>query len=177
MRARYVTGWLACAVIWAGAAGGCAGTTVPSLEAGDGPNREAPPGRKVGPDAPWPYWPQRLRVHPLSQFTADRSIGGTIIECRLEFTDRDGDTSKAVGIVDIELHDGDLARGSEPVAKWAADLWLPEVNRERYDPVTRTYLFTLQIDEHLIPLSPQLYVFFLSADGKRLQAAYQLPPP
>ena len=177
MLGRYATALVASGLIWAGAAGGCAGSTVPSIEAGDGPNREPPPGRKVGPGAPWPYWPQRMRVHPLSQLTRDRSTGETIIECRIEFIDPDGDTCKAVGIVDIELHDGDLPPGSKPMAAWAADLWDPEVNRERYDEVTRTYLFSLQIDEQQLPMSPQLHVFVLAADGKQLQAAYALPVP
>ena len=107
----------------------------------------------------------------------DRKTGETIIEARLEFVDPDGDTCKVVGIVDIELHDGDEPPGSEPLVRWAADLWDLDVNRDRYDDVTRTYLFSLQVDEDKIPSSPELHVFVLSADGKRLQAAYRLPPP
>jgi hypothetical protein len=168
---------LAGGLVWACAMTGCAPSTVPSIDADGGPRREPPPDREVGPDAPWPFWPQRMRVHPLSQFVTDRSSGERLIEVRIEFTDTNSNTSKAVGLMDIELHDGDAPPQSEPITRWTADLWDLEVNSERYDDVTRTYLFSLRIEDHPVPATPELRVYFLSADGGRLQAAYRLKPP
>ena len=168
---------LACGMVGVCAAGGCADKTLPSADF-DGPRLEPPPGREVGPDAPWPLWPQRMRIHPLSQFVTNKSSGEVLIEARIEFVDAYGDTCKAVGLIDIDLHDADAARyTSEAITSWNADLWDLEINNDLYDDVTRTYLFRLQLDEHPIPLEPELRAYFLSGDGKRLQAMYRLRPP
>jgi hypothetical protein len=168
---------LSLALIGLCAAGGCANQALPSAEY-DGPRLEPPPGRKVGPDAPWPLWPQRMRIHPLSQFVTVKSSGEVLIEARIEFTDLHGHTCKAVGLIDIDLHDADAARyTSEPITSWNADLWDLEINNDLYDEVTRTYLFRLQLNEHPIPLEPELRAYFLTGEGKHLQAAYRLRPP
>ncbi|MHC4079802.1 MAG: hypothetical protein ACYS15_06280 [Planctomycetota bacterium] len=177
MLQKGVTLLLAFGLVGVCATAGCAGQSLPSSDV-DGPRLEPPPGREVGPDAPWPLWPQRMRVHPLSQFVTEKSTGDVLIEARIEFVDVFGDTCKAVGLIDIDLHDADAARyRSEAGTSWNADLWNLEVNNDLYDEVTRTYLFRLQLNEHPIPTEPELRVYFLSGDGKRLQAAYRLRSP
>jgi hypothetical protein len=172
-----MTALLACGLFCACGAAGCASDTHVS-EPWDGPHLEPPAGQEVGPDAPWPFWPQRMRVHPLSKFVTDRGTGELLIEARVEFVDPSGDTCKTVGIIDIDLHDADESRyTSEAIASWNANLWDLQVNHERYDEVTRTYLFRLRVDERPVPDEPELRVYFLSGDGKRLQATYRLQSP
>ncbi|MHC4129103.1 MAG: hypothetical protein ACYSUA_13210 [Planctomycetota bacterium] len=168
---------LASGLVWVCAAGGCATDTMASSD-GSGPVLKPPPGQEIGPDAPWPFWPQRMRVHPLSQFVTDRDSGDLLIEARVEFVDVGGYTCRAVGLIDIDLHDADAARyTSEAISSWSANLWDLEVNHERYDDVTRTYLFRLRIEKNLIPSEPELRVYFLCGDGNRLQASYRLRSP
>jgi hypothetical protein len=108
----------------------------------------------------------------------DRHSGDPLIEVRVEFVDAGGYTCRAVGLIDIDLHDADADRyTTEAITSWNANLWDLEVNHERYDDVTRTYLFRLRIDDHPIPREPELRVYFLSGDGNRLQATYRIPPP
>jgi hypothetical protein len=164
----------ACVVIWLYGAVGCA-TERPEMTTEVTRHQEPPPGVEVGPDAPWPLWPQRMRVHPLSQLVPDQNSGKPLIEARVEFTDPAGNTCKSVGLIDIDLHDkASDEYKSKPVASWSANLWDLAVNRDRYDEVTRTYLFTLKLEDHPVPQEPELRVYFLSGDGKRLQASYSL---
>ncbi len=118
--------------------------------------------------AAWPFWPRRLRIHPLSQLVTDRESGRLLIEVRLEFFDRLGHTSKAVGQVLIDLLAGE--RGGDPIVTWAKDLSAVEANREHYDDLTRTYLFRLEFDPGLLPEDPELRAYFRSSDGRALQA-------
>ena len=116
-----------------------------------------------------------MRVHPLSQFVSNRSSDTPLIEARIEFIDPGGHTCKTVGRIDIDLHDAAAEEyPAEPIASWAANLWDLEVNHDRYDEVTRTYLFNLELENHPIPVEPELRVYFLSGDGTRLQAVYSL---
>jgi hypothetical protein len=52
----------------------------------------------------WPYWPRRMRIHPLTQFATNRDTGQLIIEARIEFFDEHGHTCKGVGQVLLDLH-------------------------------------------------------------------------
>ena len=56
---------------------------------------------------------------------------------------------------------------------WNQDLRDLELNRRQYDDVTRTYLFRLQLTQPP-PAGSELRAFFLSADGKRMNAQIRL---
>ena len=154
-------------LVLATAAGGCAesgGTGSPAmpLVTGDGP-------------PVWPFWPMRMRLHPLSRLVTNPETGETVIEVRIELFDDTGDTVKGIGLVRINLHEIPLPEGggsvSEmPVATWNRDLRDLELNELHFDDVTRTYLFRLEVDEAQLPPAAELRGYFASTDGRLLQA-------
>lgn len=123
----------------------------------------------------WPFWPQALRIHPLTRLAVDAKSGLSIIEVRLEFLDPEGHTTKGVGQVRIDLAAGGSgADSSPPIATWNWDLRERSVNRRFYDDVTRTYLFRLKVESLELGPQPELRAYFLSAAGPRLQATHTL---
>ena len=118
----------------------------------------------------WPYWPRRMRIHPLTQFATDRDTGQLVIEVRVEFFDERGHTCKGVGQVLMDLHAAGRGRHSEPLETWALDLLDATVNYDHYDELTRTYVFRLNFDPRILPERPELWAYFHSADGRRFQA-------
>lgn len=122
----------------------------------------------------WPYWPVAMRLHPLTRLTTDPQTGQTIIECRIEFVDGDAQTSKAVGQLTLQVYpDSVTPTGSGALETWNQDLRDAAINRRQYDDVTRTYLFRLQATQPL-PAGCEVRAFFLSADGRRMNAAMRL---
>jgi hypothetical protein len=130
-------------------------------------------------DAEWPFWPYRMRIHPLSHFVKDRDSGDLLIETRIEFEDAEGNTCKGVGLIGIELYSADVEQfvSSEAISSWSTDLGDLDVNRDHYDDVTRTYLFRLEVEDVDLPDQPELRAYFTSRDGAHLQATYKLPTP
>ena len=129
-----------------------------------------PSGRSASQETVrWPYWPTSMRIHPLTRLVTDADSGRTFIEARIEFFDRDTHTTKGCGQLRIDLYDlsGVTPRG--PLATWEMDLSDPATNLERYDDVTRTYLFTLDTELEELPAGPELRAYFLSADGRPLK--------
>ena len=148
------------------AAGGC-------VTSGPDGYREPTPRHFRVADGEWPFWPQRMRIHPVSHFVKDRSSGDLLIEVRIELFDHEGDTCKAVGRMDIDLFDADASKFmAEAIGSWTTDLSDLEVNQAHFDVVTRTYLFRLEVAEVAMPELPELRAFFTSGDGRHLQATY-----
>jgi len=84
----------------------------------------------------WAYAPYRVEIHPLSRIKiADDSEDKSLIVVHVEFTDQDGYSCRGVGVLSVTLTDlqGNVM-GSESVL-----LQYPDINRQRFDPVTRTY--------------------------------------
>lgn len=153
-------------------AGGCAPQA--SGPGGSPANRSGGSGAASGEHAVWPFWPEHMRVHPLTRLASDPQTGRPIIECRIEFQDADGQTSKAVGQLTLQVYpDGSTATGTAALETWNQDLRDLAVNRRQYDDVTRTYLFRLQLTQPL-PAGCELRAFFLSADGRRMNATMRL---
>jgi hypothetical protein len=80
----------------------------------------------------------------------------------------------------FELYDAaELKPGTAPAARWSGmaelDLTDPNNNRDRYDPITRTYLFKLKVGRMDLPDTPELHADFQSVDGQRFEADYVLP--
>lgn len=157
-------------VVVAGAVLGAAGCTPEPVAAPDATVADTPP---LTADE-WPYWPDAVRVHPLSRLVLDDAGKLVMIEGRIEFLDPEGDTTKAVGRLRIDLHDAEGERGLGPLLTWTVDLREPKINRERYDKVTRTYLCRLEIEPRDLPTAPELRVYFLSADNRPLNTATAL---
>ncbi len=138
----------------------------------------ASPGAEMimGDDAiRWPYWPTRVRIHPLTRVVRDEKTARKLIEARIEFFDRDGSPTRGFGELRIDLHDRPTSSLLGAQAKWEMDLRVLEFNNERYDDVTRTYLFPLEVDPDQLLGQPVLKVYFLSAEGVALpEARYQL---
>lgn len=136
----------------------------------------APVPSAVMPEAPldggaWPYWPVSCRIHPLTRIAVDADRGGLLVETRVEFTDRDGVTGRACGVIEVALHDG----VDEPAQKWVVDLRPLDANATYFDPVTRTYLMRLQLDHEDPPDGDLLTVLFRGVDGAELEAQRALP--
>lgn len=153
-------------------------TTSPSVQSsgGGGTNVANNSGRPstASANAAWPYWPATMRVHPLTRLTTDNLTAQSIIECRLEFQDLDGQTSRAVGQLTLQLYpDSFAATGSGAIETWNQDLRDLITNRRQYDDVTRTYLFRLQLT-HAPPAGCEVRAFFLSENGQRLSATMRL---
>ena len=126
-------------------------------------------------DEVWPFWPQQMRIHPLTQFVTDRKSGDRLVEVRIEFVDGYGHTTKAVGQFDVELRSAATQDPvQEPLGAWDRNLRDMEINRDHYDDVTQTYLFRLNVQNVEIPEDPELRAYFSSGDGWYLQATYQL---
>ncbi len=122
--------------------------------------------------ARWPFWPTHLRIHPLTRLATDTETGRPMIEARIELFDHDDQTTRGFGLLRLDLHDlaGNAAPDTLPV--WHIELRDLEVNRMRYDPVTRTYLLPLKFEAHQrMPEEPELWAYFLAADGQPLDAA------
>ncbi len=156
---------------------GCASGPSPDHDPSDGPTPLRPNSNWIG-DAQtddWPFWPEALRIHPLTRLAVDAKSGLSIIEVRLEFLDPEGHTTKGVGQVRIDLAAGGSgADSSPPIATWNWDLRDRSVNRTRNDDVTRTYLLRLKVHSLELGPQPELRAYFLSATGQRLQATHTL---
>ncbi len=116
-----------------------------------------------------------MRLHPLTRLTGDTTTGEQIIECRIEFEDPDHQTCRAVGQLTLQLYPDSASTTGPDVAlqTWNQDLRDLELNRRQFDDVTRTYLFRLQLTQPP-PAGSLLRAFFLSSDGKRMNAEIRL---
>ncbi len=137
---------------------------------------------KVEPEirpADWPYWPTAMRIHPLTRFVRSADDQLPAIEARIEFTDRDDDITKALGVLTIRLYDLPPDGGFERVIEqWVVDLGELGENRIRFEDITRTYLALLKFDrEPRLGTRLELRASFVSINGLSFNAAIFLKPP
>lgn len=170
---RVRAGRLARAVLLAGSAmtlSACETTAKPS---GDPDSIESGPMLE---DSVWPFWPVSMRIHPLTRLTEDPESGRPVIELRVEFNDAFGHTTKCVGEIVAELHDGMPEMDDEAVDEnfWRRDLRRLNTNQTHYDEVTRTYLLRLFVEPEDLPDDPHLRVMLQSTDGRVLVATESL---
>ena len=95
--------------------------------------------------AAWPFRPATLRLHPLTHALQSEDAV-SVIEARVEFFDRFGDTTKGLGVLHFELHATDGAGRGRRLASWEIDVSDVDANMRHYDDVTRTYLFRLGLE-------------------------------
>jgi hypothetical protein len=124
--------------------------------------------------APWPYWPARMRIHPLSRLVLEPDTDRVVVEVRLEFLDDDGHTTKGSGELRIDLHDASNQTWAGSLADWKLDLADAETNRRHFDDVTQTYLFRLETESERLPPRPVMRVAFLSANGAELDSSLEI---
>jgi hypothetical protein len=126
--------------------------------------------------ARWPFWPIRMRLHPLSMITDDPETGRPIVEARIELVDEFGHTTKGVGQVRFELYDVDPREAAvPPLEEWNVDIRAAEPNAAHYDPITQTYLFRLQFDAGMAPDGARwLRAYYLSVDGRKFESTMRL---
>jgi hypothetical protein len=106
---------------------------------GSDPNAAPEPGLTP---ATWPYAPATMRVHPLSRIMVPaRAEEATRAEVHVQCLDLEGDSTRSIGLLRVQV--GDPASA----ASVQHDLGDPAVNRADWDPVTRTYRFTLPVPE------------------------------
>ena len=126
--------------------------------------------------ASWPFWPVKMRIHPLTRVAMDGNSQQLVIEARLEFLDADGHTTKAIGQVLFQLMaDADELDDAPPLRAWPEqDLRDLKINRTRFDDVTSTYLFPIDVEESDLNGRPELRAYFLSADGALMKARFAI---
>jgi hypothetical protein len=167
--ARILCPWVLCLGPMLMVAVGC--STSPGGGSSGGGKRVVNPGQQT--NTGWPFWPEKMRVHPLSQFVKDRQTGNFLLEARVEFSDPYGHTCKAYGDVVIALHDANPSHFEDKeIGSWAEDLTDLDQNLVFFDDVTGTYLFRLEIQGMTVPDDSELQVLFHSADGSVLQDTY-----
>lgn len=112
-------------------------------------------------DACCPFGPTAMRIHPLTRLlrSAENESPPSTIEVRLELTDQFGDTTKGLGLLQLELFArgmvGSNGRGrgarvnglGRRLLSWEPEFGEVESNAEHFDRVTRTYVFSLDLEE------------------------------
>jgi len=111
-----------------------------------------------------------MRVHPLTRLITDVESGRLELEARVEMLDLDGQTTKAIGILTMQLYDDRDRSRFHPIVTWRRDLADAAVNRLHYDDVTRTYLLRLELDPDRLPGSPVLKAELDASNGLTITA-------
>lgn len=152
-----------------------------SLGGGCGPKVETVPETFTLNAGNWPFWPVKMRFHPLTRFVITEGEEICSLEARVEFNDLEGDISKALGQMNIKLYekrsDGDF---DVFIENWDIDLEDRSENRTHYSVMTRTYLFRLEIEIIKLRENMELVATFNSADEQVFDASFTLeftPPP
>lgn len=125
----------------------------------------------------WSGRPWRARVYPATRFAEDQSK--SILEARIELVDDMGDPVKSAGRLRLELF-ARSAAGKPDIGQrlysWDVSILTREDQQRHYDPITRTYVFRLKLDESHTPrIQSVLKVMFISPQGKRIEAQATLP--
>lgn len=86
----------------------------------------------------WPYGPGTMRIHPITRIAPATSASAGQVQVRVEFTDEDGFTTRAMGRLTATL---DVP--GRPPQTVTANLGDRAANRSAWDAATRTYLLTV----------------------------------
>ena len=127
-------------------------------------------------DGSWPWYPTDVSVHELTRISRADDEGRRFVEVRVEFRDRDGDPTKACGMLDISI-----SRPGEQEEPWMIqeDLRDPQVSRSHWEGVTGTYLFSLE--PTLSGLVPgrriRVKVEYYGEDGAQFSDTHELTWP
>jgi len=86
----------------------------------------------------WAYGPGTMRIHPITRIAPASSVSAGQAQVRVEFTDEDGFTTRAMGRLTATLE----VEGRSPQSV-SADLSDRTANRAAWDAATRTYLLSV----------------------------------
>ncbi len=135
-----------------------------------------PKGAGVGARQPvtgqtWRPTASAMRVYPSTRYA--REGDKPVLEARIELFDEMNDTVKGVGRFRLELFAGD-DRAAPQLARrlyrWDVTLQSLADQRRFWDPVTRAYLFRLEIDDLSIAAKATvLEATFMPLEGPRLE--------
>lgn len=125
----------------------------------------------------WRPEPVTMRVFPSTRFVKDGEQ--VALEARIELLDEMNDSIKWAGQFRLELYETGRASGpalGQRLYGWNADVITIEHQRQHYDPITRTYLFRLKLDDPAAPLHETvLRVAMTRPNGTRLETQAVLP--
>ncbi len=138
-------------------------------------------GRQPLPDsAPmagaWVPQATTMRVYPATRFTHHNDE--PVLEARVELFDDMGDSVKGSGSYRFELRDAN-GTGDERqrLYTWDVDVLTLKDHQEHYDPITRSYVFPLRLDDAAVAQRQTvLRVVFTRAEGKRLETEDAVTP-
>ena len=150
-----------------------------STTAHSGSTSATQPAELTQTDPGWRPTAVRMRVFPSTRFVSDS--GRPVLEARVEMIDEMGDSVKTSGSWRVELFSGGDARPIREPRKllysWQIQATTLAQQQRHYDPVTRAYLFRLQMDQ---PTDPQqavtVSVTFTQPGGVTLQAVGTIDP-
>ena len=118
------------------------------------------------------YWrpePVQMRVYPSTRFV--RRDGATVLEARVELFDQMADSVKSSGHFYFELYQTNTKDGApKRVHTWHVTVQALEHQRMFYEPITRAYLFPLELrDAWSSRRTAKLRVLFTPRQGTRLE--------
>jgi len=124
----------------------------------------------------WQPQPVAMRVYPATRFMQRR--GQPLLEARVELFDAMNDSIKGSGTFRFELYDGQGA-SDEPqrLYTWDVEVLSFSAHQQHYDPITRTYVFPLRLDDLAVAQRKTLLRVVLSRDtGRRLEVEASIAP-
>ena len=113
----------------------------------------------------YPYKAEEIAIHPLSRYWVAPN-GTKEIEARIEFLDRDGFPTRAIGRLELNLKDLE----GRSMESWILPLSNFETNKAHFDRITRTYLVRLSLPNQSVPSKSRLLVDLICPDGRTLSA-------
>lgn len=126
--------------------------------------------RQAGLEGYWQPEAVSVRIAPATRFVWEQ--GDPHLHARLELRDAMHDAVKSAGVVRLDLFSSDEAGQTlgRHLYHWNVTIRTIADQRLYFDPVTRTYLFRLELDDHaLIDRPTALRVNFTRAsDGQRM---------
>lgn len=129
-------------------------------------------GYSAALDDVWRPVPVAMRIYPATRFVRDQ--GKVLLEARIELFDEMGDSVKAPGVVYFDLFDSQGPTGQESNQRlytWEVQIGTLEQQTEHYDPITRGYLFRLEVDTARVARRRTLLrAVFSPVDGERVTA-------
>lgn len=131
------------------------------------------------PAEAWNSAPVAIRIYPATRFVSEDDR--TLLEARLELLDALEDSTKSVGTVRFELRgasSGNKTSITDRLYAWDVSIRTLEDQKRYYDPVTRTYLFRLSLDDLTqLPGKVNLHVQYTPDSGNRIEADATLNVP
>ena len=96
------------------------------------------------------FRPIAMRIHPFTQIAVDENTRTPILETRVELLDQMGDVTKSAGRFRFEVYASPVNASSSQqrqVAVWMVPVNDLKTTRQHWDPITRTYVFKLTLDQ------------------------------